>query len=163
MLMQEIAMNKTRNRRSAGFTLLEIMLVLLILTMLAGGAVVGVVKYQARAERDTTLLTVTRIEEAVNQYRLAVGAFPDEDEGLQMLIAPPSDEVQAERWQNGGPFVVGGKLPKDAWGRDLLYKVTDEDEANTTGLYFRVYSPGPNGEDDSGTGDDIPAWAEDED
>ena len=55
--------------------------------------------------------------------------------------------------------MIGG-IPKDAWDNEFLYKVVDADEANTTGIYFRVYSPGPNGEDDNGTGDDIPAWAE---
>ncbi|MFW6154995.1 MAG: type II secretion system major pseudopilin GspG [Planctomycetota bacterium] len=155
-------MNKTRNRRAAGFTLLEVMLVMLILTMLAGGAIVGYVKVQAKAEQDNTQITVDRVEEAVNHYRLTVGTFPDEDEGLNLLITPPSDETRAERWKDRGPFVTGGKLPKDAWGNDLIYKRTDEDEGDTTGVYFRVYSPGPNGEDDSGTGDDIPAWAEEE-
>ncbi len=156
-------MNKMRNRRAAGFTLLEVMLVMLILTMLAGGAFVGYVNVQEKAKRDNTAITIQKVEEALKRYHLLVGVVPDEDEGLNLLINPPSDEAQEDKWRDGGPFITGGKLPKDEWGHDLIYKVTDEDEAQTKGVYFRVYSPGPNGEDDGGTGDDIiPKWAEED-
>ena len=156
-------MNKTRNRRAAGFTLLEVMLVMLILTMLVGVGIFGYTKSQAKAEKQSTRILVKEVENAVRNYRRVVRHFPDDDEGLNLLISPPADETQAELWASEGPFVTGGKMPKDTWGNDLIYKALDEDEANTTGVFFRVYSPGPNGEDDSGTGDDIPAWAEDTD
>lgn len=155
-------MNKTRNRRAAGFTLLEVMLVMLILTMLVGVGIFGYSKTQAKAERQTTRLVINDVENAVRNYRRVVRHFPDEDEGLNLLISPPADETQAELWASEGPFYPGGKLPKDAWGNELIYKRTDEDVANTTGIFFRVYSPGPNGEDDGGTGDDIPKWAEED-
>ena len=154
-------MNKKRTRWAAGFTLLEVMLVLLILAMLVGVGIFGYGKSQTKAEKQTTLILVTELGDAVEHYRRVVRAYPPAEDGLEALVTPPDEDAARDRWLEEGPFVRGGKVPLDVWDNEILYKLTDEDEAATTGVFFRVYSPGPNGEDDSGTGDDIPAWAED--
>jgi general secretion pathway protein G len=137
------------------------MLVLGIVAFLAAGGIVAVTKIQKSAQIKQTVIVVEQSKSAVKQYYRVVGTWPESDEGLSALVTAPDDEARAEMWKTEGPFLEEGKLPKDAWNHDLIYKVADEDEADTSGIYFRVYSCGPNGEDDNGTGDDIPAWAED--
>jgi len=149
-------------RRKHGFTLLEIMLVLGIVAFLAAAGIVAITKTQKSARIKETLIITERAKTGVKGYHMVVGVLPEADEGLSALVTVPDDEALADKWREQGPFFEEGKVPKDAWGRDLIYKLMDEDEADTTGVYFRVYSPGPNGEDDDGTGDDIPAWAEQE-
>ncbi len=121
----------------------------------------GALGMRARAHEERTISMVRSVENAVKRYLLCMGRTPTQDEGLRVLIAPPADAEEAERWKQFGPFITGGKVPTDQWGHELVYMRLDEDEAVTTGTYFRIYSPGPNGLDDSGTGDDIPAWADD--
>lgn len=155
-------MRQVVNRRKQGFTLVEIMLVLGIVAFLAGAGIVAFAKIQKTSQIKQTLIIVEQAKSAVKNYYRVVGSWPESDEGLSALVTVPDDEDQAEMWKTEGPFFEEAKLPKDAWNHELIYKLADEDEAETTAIYFRVYSKGPNGEDDDGTGDDIPAWAEED-
>lgn len=76
------------------------------------------------------------------------------------LINRPDDDVQGKAWDSGGPFLKGGKVPLDPWNTPLAYKRADDSTAARTGVYFHVYSFGPNKTDDNGGGDDVPNWAE---
>ena len=154
-------MRHVGTRRTQGFTLLEIMLVLGIVAFLAAGGIVAVTKIQKSAQIKQSVIVVEQSKSAVRNYYRVVRAWPESDEGVSALVTVPDDEAQAELWKTEGPFLEGG-VPKDAWNRELVYRLEDADEADTTGVYFRVYSQGPNGDDDNGTGDDIPAWAEKE-
>ena len=145
-------------RRSVGFTLVELLLVLSILVILATVTVVGVTRYRQSAFIDLTKARIARVKDGINMYALRVGDIST-DQGLPALITAPDDDDLARRWrEGGGPYVDDPEVLKDPWGADLRYIKLDE--RDDRGRDFIVYSYGPNQEDDNGTGDDIPAWAE---
>ncbi len=156
---------KKRNRmsrRHAGFTLMEVLLVMGILLLLGTVSVVAYTKIKASSDRKIAKALVNNVKSAVETYEMQMNGPPAEDQGLSALITAPDDEEESENWkEQGGPFLKDGKLPKDPWGTELVYKYLG-DEDNDSGITFRVYSCGKNKEDDSGTGDDIPDWGEDD-
>jgi general secretion pathway protein G len=126
----------------AGFTLVELLVVLAIMAMLAGLVAPRVMEYFGRAKVDTAKLQVENIAAAMELHRLDVGRYPSAQEGLQALVAPSG----APRWQ--GPYLQGGTVPLDPWGRPYRYRIP-----GTEGRAFDVYSPGPSPE----SGDGAPA------
>jgi general secretion pathway protein G len=152
---------KRRNaKRRAGFTLMEVLLVIVILLMLGTVGVISYSKIADNARKDTAKVLTREVEGAVDLYNRSMGTYPDDGEGLNALITRPDDDARGKAWDSGGPFLKGGKIPQDPWSRPLVYKKVDDATAARTGVYFHVYSMGVNGTDDSGSGDDIPAWAE---
>ncbi|MCB1128123.1 MAG: type II secretion system major pseudopilin GspG [Verrucomicrobiae bacterium] len=151
-------------RRSAGFTLIEILLVIVIIMMLAAALVVFVLPQQQGAEKNTTRLLLQNTESALDTYRLNIGHYPTEDEGgLGALLVKPSfdNETLGERWQ--GPYVKRGTKLLDAWGNQLVYEPQDSSLAATDepgALPYKLYSMGPDGQSD--TEDDITLSTEEE-
>ena len=146
-----------RTTKGKGFTLIEVLLVILILGMLA---TVGVVMLRGTRESSKIDTTQLKIEKVMNQlavYELTFG-FPTEEQGLTALVTKPEfeNEALAKRWR--APYLNKEDL-KDAWDRDLIYRLVQDEETNLKKA--RVYSVGPNGEDESGEGDDIKnkVWA----
>ncbi|MHC4596208.1 MAG: type II secretion system protein GspG [Planctomycetota bacterium] len=90
---------KKRNVRK-GFTMVELMAVLIILGLLAAVVVRNFVGQTDRARVTTTKANLKLLHMAVNQFKMDTGRFPAEEEGLAILIEPPSDA--AESWQPGG-------------------------------------------------------------
>ncbi len=149
----------TSRRRRSGFTLLEILLVITILLVLGGVSVGVYIQTQKTAKKRIAKIQVTKVTGIVKQYHQEV-ALPSEA-GLADLVTPPDDEALAAKWQEGAPYFEGGKIPTDPWDTELGFVLeTDEDKARQTGIYFHVYSYGPNRTDDNGGDDDIPPWAE---
>ncbi len=123
-----------------GMTLLEIMIVIAILGLLASVIVVGVMNQFENAKVNTTRLKLKNIESAVNQYKVMVGDFPTQGEGLKALLSP----------KNGlKPFLKGKESPKDDFGNEILYYAP----ARNGGGPFEVVSKGADGQE--GTDDDI--------
>lgn len=149
--------------RSAGFTLIEVLLVIGILLVLGTVSVVGYTRIKAGADKKATRLMVNQTVDAVSLFFTAVNRFPDSAEGLEALITLPEDENDAEKWTSGGgPFLKNGRIPLDPWGSELRYELAEEamgTYAGTTGPGFRLWSLGPDGQD--GTEDDIRNWSED--
>ena len=134
-------------RRRYGFTLVEVMAVLLIVGLLAGLAIQNFMGQTDRAKQKATEAKLRMLHQAVNLFKLDTGRYPTEEEGLLALIEQPSD---VENWQPGGYLE---KLPKDPWGRAYRYL--------NPGLKgeIDVYSTGADGEP-GGTGPDadIGSW-----
>lgn len=110
-------MNQTStNRRHAGFTLLELLVVLAILGML--GALVGprVLGQLDNSKPKTTQLQVKNLESAADMYKLDVGRYPTTQEGLEALVTRPGTVTG---WN--GPY-LRGEVPKDAWGNTFHYE-----------------------------------------
>jgi general secretion pathway protein G len=111
-------MNKLNNR--GGFTLIEIMVVIVILAMLA--ALVGP-KLMGRtddAKIKTTGIQLKGLESALKLYKLDTGSYPSTDQGLGALVAKPTVGVIPKSYKEGG-YLDSKSVPKDAWGNDFLY------------------------------------------
>jgi general secretion pathway protein G len=107
-------------QRSAehGFTLIELMVVIVILGILATIVVINVLPNQDRAMITKAKSDIALIEQSLEMYRLNNLVYPSTSDGLQALVTPPASLIQKERYQPGG-YVK--RLPKDPWGRPYLY------------------------------------------
>lgn len=130
-----LLLSDSRDAR-AGFTLVEILLVVAILGILAGVAVVSVSGKTKKANIAATRTSIAAILTAVDMYEVDNGGYPA---GLQNLITRGSEN----NWN--GPYLRDGRLPKDAWGNDYQYA------AKENGVEIR--SGGPDNQ--IGTQDDI--------
>lgn len=111
-------MNKLANKR--GFTLIEIMVVIVILALLA--ALVGP-KLMGRtddAKITDARVQIKNIETALKLYKLDNGNFPTTEQGLQALVTKPAVGVIPKNYKDGG-YLESKKVPKDPWGNDYLY------------------------------------------
>lgn len=136
-------------RRSRGFTLMEILVVLAILGLLAGLAITKLGGTYDNAKKDTASLFVnTSIKVPLMSYKMDVKNFPSTEEGLQALITPPANK--ADRWR--GPYLDPAKIPLDPWGEPYHYAYPGAH--NKDG--YDIWSAGPDGQ--SGNDDDIGNW-----
>jgi general secretion pathway protein G len=135
--------------RAAGFTLLEILVVLAIIGLLAGLAITNVDKIFGGAQITTTQLQVRDgMKTVLISYKIHMGDFPSTSEGLQALLTPPAN--RADKWH--GPYLEPAKLPVDHWGEQLQYAYPGA--RNKTS--YDLWSKGPDKQ--SGTADDIGNW-----
>lgn len=111
---------KQNSKRGRGFTLIELMVVLVILGILAGLIIPKVMGRPDDARRQKTRMQMESIETALKLYRLDNGNYPTTEQGLQALVEPPQTGELARNWKEGG-YLEKGKVPKDAWGRDYIY------------------------------------------
>jgi general secretion pathway protein G len=140
--------NRIINRRSAaGFTLMEVLLVLVILVVLASMAVTIFGGTQEQAMKDAAKGQVGIFKSAVNLYKFHTKNFPDSLEGL---ISKPSDAKASQRW--AGPYIDATKVPLDPWDRPYKFAAPGKHNAES----FDVWSVGPDGQD--GGDDDIGNW-----
>ena len=146
---------KRRTVVRAGFTLIEILLVILILAMLAGVAIVTFSGTREGAKIDTTKLMLTEIETSLDIFNSHVNRYPTTDEGLDVLRKKPSDEEIAEKWR--GPYLK--KEPKDAWDKSFHYERVESGSGEDLGISYKLWSEGPDKQ--SETDDDIKSWSED--
>ena len=108
--------------QQAGFTLLEVLVVLVILGLLAA-VVAGpqIFKYLGTAKSEAAKVQVSQISQALDLYRLEVGRYPTQEESLVALVeAPPG----LSKWN--GPYLKKKDAIVDPWGRQFLYKVPGE-------------------------------------
>ena len=121
---------------AAGFTLIEILVVMAIIGMLAVMVAPNIFNQQAGAQRDAALSQISALEAALDTYRLDVGQYPDSLEGLV--------ENDSGRAAWNGPY-LRREVPLDPWGNDYVY--------DSDGRGFTLVSYGPDGER-GGEGDD---------
>ena len=105
----------------AGFTLVEILVVLGILTLLAFVVAPQVIGYLSRAKTDTARIEIDNISSALDFYRLDVGAYPSDDEGLAALVTAPGE---ASGWR--GPYLKKVEAINDPWQRPYTYRSPGE-------------------------------------
>jgi general secretion pathway protein G len=103
----------------AGFTLLEVLVVLVILGLLAA-VVAGpqIFKYLGTAKSEAAKVQVQQISSALDLYRLEVGRYPSQEEGVIALIEAPAG---LSKWN--GPYLKKKEAIVDPWGRQFLYKI----------------------------------------
>jgi general secretion pathway protein G len=136
-------------RRMRGFTLIELLVVLVILGLLAGLVGPKVINYLGGAKSKSAALQLHDFEAALDLYKLDVGRYPTNDEGLQALVQKPAG---AENWN--GPYLKKSQVPKDPWGGDYQYR----SPGDHGGLYD-LYSLGADHkEGGDGENKDIVSW-----
>jgi general secretion pathway protein G len=145
-------MKKSKRRVRKGFTMVELMAVLVILGLLMAVVVRNFVGHTDKARVITTKASLKSLHFAVNQFKMDTGRYPTEDEGLSVLIEPPLDEETD--YQPGG-YLETTDIPKDGWGRDFEYRRYTED-----GKPFVIISYGADGEE-GGEGYDADLWSTD--
>ncbi|MGH8656079.1 MAG: type II secretion system major pseudopilin GspG [Gammaproteobacteria bacterium] len=107
-------MNK---RKSLGFTLIELIAVLIILGLIASIVAPNVMKRVGGARAKTARVQVEELGAALDLFFLELGRYPSSDEGLQALVEQPSD---APQWN--GPYLKKTKVPEDPWGNSYRYE-----------------------------------------
>jgi general secretion pathway protein G len=126
----------------SGFTLIEVMVVIVILGILAALIVPNVIGQSDKARVGTTKSVLSTTASALDLFKLDNSRYPTTQEGLDALIHKPAS---AKTWPNGG-YIKGG-LPKDGWGAVLQYISPGSD-----GKPFDLYSFGSDGKE-GGEGD----------
>lgn len=112
--------NTGRHICDAGFTLIELMVVLVILGILAGLVIPKLMGRPDEAKQLKARMQIESIETALKLYKLDNGAYPDTDQGLQALVAQPDTGTPSKNWRKGG-YLEKGKVPKDPWGNEFIY------------------------------------------
>jgi general secretion pathway protein G len=140
-------MNRLNQR---GFTLIEIMVVVVILGILAGIVVPRLLERPEEARRTKAAVQIRSFEEALGLFKLDNGFYPTTEQGLQALVEKPATGRIPSRYREGGYMK---KVPADPWGQPYLYL--------SPGSHgdFDLFSYGPDGES-GGEGDnaDIGNW-----
>lgn len=107
---------KDWRKKERGFTLIEIIIVVIVLSLIATLVVPNLFKKVESSKRKITKTQIALIENAVKMFKLDVGRYPDTNEGLQALLTQPAN---ADNWD--GPYLEKG-LPKDPWKRNYIYE-----------------------------------------
>lgn len=132
----QLGTNRSHVRAARGFTLLEMLVVLVIIGLLA-----GLVGPQLLGRVDTSKVTaadtqIRMLKASIETMRLDIGRFPTQEEGLAMLMQPPQDERVARKWR--GPY-LSEAVPMDPWGNPYNYRPV-------TGTVMALFSYGADGQ-----------------
>ena len=95
-----------------GFTLIELMVVIVILGILAGLIVPRIMGRPDEARQAKARIQIESLETALKLYKLDNGNYPTTEQGLQALVAPPTTGTPLKKWREGG-YLEKGKVPKD--------------------------------------------------
>jgi general secretion pathway protein G len=140
--------DRPRNRQQDGFTLVEVLVVLAILTLLALIVVPQVIGYLGKAKTDTARIEIENLSSALDLYLLDVGKYPSQVEGLKALVQQPAG---AERWN--GPYLRKPEAMNDPWQRPYIYRMPGEHNE------FDLYSLGAdNALGGEGEDQDVTNW-----
>lgn len=116
--MQPSLPQTVSNRR--GFTLIELMVVIVILGILAGLIVPRIMSRPEQAKKLKARMQIESISTALKLYKLDNGAYPTTEQGLQALVEEPSSGNSPKNWRKGG-YLEKGKVPNDPWRNEFIY------------------------------------------
>jgi general secretion pathway protein G len=138
-------------RRSSGFSLIEVMVVLLIIGMIMAIVAPNIIGQGEDAKRQKAALDIQTLTGALQMYKLRNNRYPSTEQGLEALVSAPTIEPIPRNYPEGGYI---GRLPEDPWGNP--YALISPGELGA----IDIFSNGPDGE--PGTDDDIGNWNSDE-
>lgn len=133
-----------RNTRQSGFTLMEIMVVIVILGLLASFIIPNLMGNKDKADRQKAVSDIVALENGLDMYRLDNGRYPTNEQGLAALIAKPLTPPLPRNYPEDGYL---RRLPQDPWGSD--YRLSNPGVHNK----IDISSAGPDGQ--WGSQDDI--------
>ena len=133
-LSADDAAGEASSPRDAGFTLLEILVVVAILGLLIGLVAPAVLRQLGGARVNIAHQSVERIGSVLDLYKLDVGSYPTTEEGLQALVTEPSG---VSTWN--GPYLKGEGVPMDPWHRPYVYR----EPSSRPGHEYDLCSHGP--------------------
>lgn len=122
-------------RASDGFTLLELLVVMVIIGLLAGFVAPQYFGQVSKSERKTARAQIIELEKALDHYRLDVGRYPSTEQGLAALVARPAEQA---KWE--GPYLRKA-VPNDPWGKPYMYRSPGQN-----GAEFDLVSYGRDGQ-----------------
>jgi general secretion pathway protein G len=134
-------------RRAGGFTLLELLVVMVIIGLLAGYVGPRLFAQIGKSEVKVARAQLDGLQKALDQYRIDTGRYPTGEQGLAALRNRPADEP---KW--AGPYLVKA-VPKDPWGNDYVYRFPGQHGEFDLSSNGRDGRPGGEGEDA-----DIVSW-----
>ena len=137
----KVFLKSNAKEAAKGFSLLEIMVTITIMTMIMGAVGVGVMGYLDKSKIKQAKIDIGTISNALDLYKTEFGRYPDSDDGLSRLV---EEKILKEK-----------KVPQDPWGNEYVYIYPGSN--NDDG--FDLYSFGPDGKE--GGNDDITNWDED--
>lgn len=144
--MHGLHRRSTRKGLARGFTLVEVLLVLIILVIIGSIVVPNIFGAKDQADIDASKAQINSLKGAMNIYRLHMNKYPAT---LKDLTEEPSDKTAANKW--AGPYLEGS-MKQDPWGNEYQYVSPGK---KNTGSYD-LWSNGPDGQ--NGTDDDIGNW-----
>ncbi len=151
LTMKSLLQDKRQIHRGhdAGFTLIELMLVLVILATLATIVAPKLTGQSQKAKITATRTQISQFEVALDAFEIDMGRYPTTSEGLRALVERPASG--ADNWQQ--PYLKSG-IPQDRWGKEYQYRCPGQ--YNRDG--YDLFSFGPDGK--LSGGDDITNWSE---
>jgi general secretion pathway protein G len=105
---------------SQGFTLIELMVVIIILGVLAMWVAPKIMDRPGEARQMKVRLDIQNLETALKLYKLDNGSYPSTEQGLQALVETPETGIIPKKWKKGG-YLEKGRVPNDPWGNDFVY------------------------------------------
>ena len=136
-----------------GFTLLEVLVVLVILGGLAAIVAPKIISHIEESKVTDAKIQIRNLETGLKSYYMDNGFYPSTDQGLQALVEEPTTGRIPQHYRSGG-YLEQNKVPKDPWGNPYVYTSPGQHGD------FDIMSLGPNGDQSSGEGDDksIKSW-----
>lgn len=129
--------NRKQRQSNAGFSLIELLVVLVIIGVLGTIAAGQFGKESDKAKVKAARASFISLENALERYKLDMGSYPTEDEGLIVLLESPEGDESGD-W--GGPYLKKRSHLKDAWGNEYIYRESDESD-------FEIICLGADGEE----------------
>lgn len=133
--MQRARKVREQVKAANGFTLLEMLVVIVIIGLLIGLVAPAVLRELGGARISIVGQAIQRLGTVLDLYKLDVGSYPSTDQGLQALLEKPAD---VDNWN--GPYLKGSKLPVDPWNHPFHY----QSPSVRQGLDYDLCSGGPN-------------------
>lgn len=141
-------MNDKQTKRDRGFSLIELMVVLVILGLIVAVVLPRLGLFMKKGENQSTKLQINALETSLLAYKADMGSYPTTEQGLRALV----ENVDASNTNWAGPYLKSSKsIPKDAWHNDFIYVFPGTHQND-----FDLYSKGEDQKEN--TADDIVNW-----
>ncbi len=127
-------------RAQGGFTLIEIMVVLLIIAGLAYVVGTNVIGQLDKSKIENTKIQIVQLESGLKLFKVDNGFYPDTQQGLDALIVMPTTGREPRRYDSSG-YLDGDQIPLDQWSSEFIYIGPDQ----TGGTTYEIISPGQDG------------------